>query len=69
MSEYLSSAIKSSANKDVDENGVITFFKKVFGIDLELKLEPDDPVESKVRLVNEAFDSLKEFKSRLEEEV
>lgn len=69
MSEYLSSSIKTSAKKDVDENGVVTFLKKGFGIDLELKLDPDDSIESKLHLVNEAFDCLKEFKSRLEEEV
>jgi len=68
MSEYLSATIKTCAKKDVDENGAITYLKKGFGFDLELKLDPDDPIESKLRLVNEAFECLKEFKSRLEEE-
>ena len=68
MSEYLSASIKTSTKKDVDENGVVTYLKKGFGIDLELKLDPDDPIESKLRLVNEGFECLKEFKSRLEEE-
>lgn len=68
MSEYLSASIKTSTKKDVDENGVITSLKKGFGIDLEFNLDPDDHIESKLRLVNEAFECLKEFKSRLEEE-
>ena len=55
--------------KDVDELGNITITKKGIGLEIELKLDIDDPVEKKLYLVDEVIEYLTDIRSKLQEEV
>ena len=55
--------------KEVDELGNITITKKGIGVDLNLKLDYDEPVEKKLYLVDEVIEYLTDIRSKLQEEV
>ena len=60
---------KTFSRKDVDELGNITITKKGIGVDLNLTLDYDEPVEKKLYLVGEAIEYLTDIRSKLQEEV
>lgn len=60
---------KIFSRKDVDELGNITITKKGIGVDLNLKLDYDEPVEKKLYLVDEVIEYLTDIRSKLQEEV
>jgi len=55
--------------KDVDELGNITITKKGIGVDLNLTIDYDEPVEKKLYLVDEVIEYLTDIRSKLQEEV
>ena len=55
--------------KEVDELGNITITEKGIGVDLNLKLDYDEPVEKKLYLVDEVIEYLTDIRSKLQEEV
>ena len=57
------------SRKDVDELGNITITKKGIGVDLNLTLDYDEPVEKKLYLVDEVIEYLTDIRSKLQEEV
>ena len=57
------------SRKEVDELGNITITEKGVGVDLNLKLDYDDPVEKKLYLVDEVIEYLTDIRSKLQEEV
>ena len=59
---------KIFSRKDVDELGNITFTKKGIGVDLNLTLDCDEPVEKKLYLVDEVIEYLTDIRSKLQEE-
>lgn len=60
---------KTFSRKDVDELGNITITKKGVGVDLNLTLDYDEPVEKKLYLVDEVIEYLTDIRSKLQEEV
>lgn len=60
---------KTFSRKDVDELGNITITKKGIGVDLNLTLDYDEPVEEKLYLVDEVIEYLTDIRSKLQEEV
>ena len=60
---------KTFSRKDVDELGNITITKKGIGVDLNLTLDYDEPVEKKLYLVDEVIEYLTDIRSKLQEEV
>ena len=60
---------KTFSRKDVDELGNITITKKGIGVDLNLTLDYDEPVEKKLYLVGEAIEYLTDIRKKLQEEV
>ena len=60
---------KTFSRKDVDELGNITITKKGIGVDLNLTLDYDEPVEKKLYLVDEAIEYLTDIRSKLKEEI
>ena len=60
---------KTFSRKDVDELGNITITKKGIGVDLNLTLDYDEPVEKKLYLVDEIIEYLTDIRSKLQEEV
>ena len=60
---------KTFSRKDVDESGNITITKKGIGVDLNLTLDYDEPVEKKLYLVDEVIEYLTDIRSKLQEEV
>ena len=60
---------KTFSRKDVDELGNITITKKGIGVDLNLTLDYDDPIEKKLYLVDEVIEYLTDIRSKLQEEV
>ncbi len=60
---------KTFSRRDVDELGNITLTKKGIGVDLNLTLDYDEPVEKKLYLVDEAIEYLTDIRSKLQEEV
>ena len=60
---------KIFSRKDVDELGNITITKKGIGVDLNLTLDYDEPVEKKLYLVDEVIEYLTDIRSKLQEEV
>ena len=60
---------KIFSRKDVDELGNITITKKGIGVDLNLTLDCDEPVEKKLYLVGEVIEYLTDIRSKLQEEV
>ena len=57
------------SRKEVDELGNITITEKGVGVDLNLTLDYDEPVEKKLYLVDEAIEYLTDIRSKLQEEV
>ncbi len=60
---------KTFSRRDVDELGNITITKKGIGVDLNLTLDYDEPVEKKLYLVDEVIEYLTGIRSKLQEEV
>ena len=60
---------KTFSRKDVDELGNITITKKGIGVDLNLTLDYDEPIEKKLYLVDEVIEYLTDIRSKLQEEV
>ena len=60
---------KTFSRKDVDELGNITITKKGIGVDLNLTLDYDEPVDKKLYLVDEVIEYLTDIRSKLQEEV
>lgn len=59
---------KTFSRRDVDESGNITITKKGIGVDLNLTLDYDEPVEKKLYLVDEVIEYLTDIRSKLQEE-
>ena len=57
------------SRKEVDELGNITITEKGVGVDLNLTLDYDEPVEKKLYLVDEVIEYLTDIRSKLQEEV
>ena len=69
MSESLETSITSYYKKQVEMIGLSYPTVRNLGIDLHLVLDCEDPIESKLRLVDEALEQLKGFRIRLEPEI
>ena len=69
MSEYCAISTRNFSRKEVDEFGKVTILRKGIGIDLNLTLDYDEPVEKKLYLVGEAIEYLTDIRSKLQEEV
>ena len=69
MSEYCEISTRSFSRKEVDEFGNTTILNKGIGLEIELKLDCDDPVEKKLQLVDEVIEHLTDIRSKLQEEV
>ena len=69
MSESLEISITSYSRKEVSMISVNYPIVRKLGIDLHLVLDGEDPIESKLRLVDEALEQLKGFRIRLEPEI
>ena len=60
---------KIFSRREVDELGNITITEKGIGVDLNLKLDYDEPVEKKLYLVDEIIEYLTDIRGKLQEEV
>ena len=69
MSEYCAISTRHFSRKEVDEFGKVTILRKGIGVDLNLTLDYDEPVEKKLYLVGEAIEYLTDIRSKLQEEV
>ena len=69
MSEYCAMSTRHFSRKEVDEFGKVTILRKSVGLEIELKLDIDDPVEKKLYLVDEVIEYLTDIRSKLQEEV
>jgi len=69
MSEYCAISTRNFSRKEVDEFGKVTILRKGIGVDLNLTLDYDEPVEKKLYLVDEAIEYLTDIRSKLQEEV
>ena len=69
MSEYCAISTRNSSRKEVDEFGEVTILRKGIGLEIELKLDIDDPVEKKLYLVDEVIEYLTDIRKKLQEEV
>ena len=69
MSEYCAISTRNFSRKKVDEFGKVTILRKSIGLEIELKLDIDDPVEKKLYLVDEVIEYLTDIRSKLQEEV
>ena len=69
MSEYCAISTRNFSRKEVDEFGKVTILRKSIGLEIELKLDIDDPVEKKLYLVDEVIEYLTDIRSKLQEEV
>ena len=69
MSESLETSITSYYKKQVKMSGLNYPNVRNLGIDLHLVLDSEDPIESKLRLVDEALEQLKGFRILLEPEI
>ena len=69
MSEYCAISTRNFSRKEVDEFGKVTILRKAIGLEIELKLDIDDPVEKKLYLVDEVIEYLTDIRSKLQEEV
>ena len=68
MSEYCVISTRNFSRKEVDEFGKVTILRKDIGLEIELKLDMDDPVEKKLYLVDEVIEYLTGIRSKLQEE-
>ena len=69
MRESLEISVTNHSRKKVDMIGVNYPLVRNLGIDLHLVLACEDPIESKLRLVDEAIERLKAFRILLEPEI
>ena len=69
MSEYCAISTRNFSRKEVDEFGKVTILRKDIGLEVELKLDIDDPVEKKLYLVDEVIEHLTDIRKKLQEEV
>ena len=69
MSEYCAISTRHFSRKEVDEFGKVTILRKGTGVEIELKLDIDDPVEKKLYLVDEVIEYLTDIRKKLQEEV
>ena len=69
MSEYCAISTRNFSRKEVDELGKVTILRKSIGLEIELKLDIDDPVEKKLYLVDEVIEYLTDIRKKLQEEV
>ena len=60
---------KTFSRKEVDEFAKVTILRKGIGVDLNLTLDYDEPVEKKLYLVDEAIEYLTDIRRKLQEEV
>ena len=68
MSEYCAISTRNFSRREVDEFGKVTILRKDIGLEIELKLDIDDPVEKKLYLVDEVIEYLTDIRSKLQEE-
>ena len=68
MSEYCAISTRNFSRKEEDEFGKVTILRKGIGVDLNLTLDYDEPVEKKLYLVDEAIEYLTDIRSKLQEE-
>ena len=68
MSEYCAISTRNSSRKEVDKFGNVTILRKGIGLEIELKLDIDDPVEKKLYLVDEVIEYLTDIRSKVQEE-
>ena len=69
MSEYCAISTRNFSRKEVDKFGKVTILRRCTGLEIELKLDIDDPVEKKLYLVDEVIEYLTDIRSKLQEEV
>ena len=69
MNEYCAVSTRNFSRKEVDEFGKVTILRKSIGLEIELKLGIDDPVEKKLYLVDEVIEYLTDIRKKLQEEV
>ena len=69
MSEHYVVSTRNFSRKEVDEFGKVTILRKSIGLEIELKLDIDDPVEKKLYLVDEVIEYLTDIRKKLQEEV
>ena len=69
MSEYCAVSTRNFSRKEVDKFGRVTILRKGIGLEIELKLDIDEPVEKKLYLVDEVIEYLTDIRSKLQEEV
>ena len=69
MSEHCVVSTRNFSRKEVDEFGKVTILRKSIGLEIELKLDIDDPVEKKLYLVDEVIEYLTDIRKKLQEEV
>lgn len=69
MSEYCAISTRNFSRKEVDKFGKVTILRKGIGLEIELKLDIDDPVEKKLYLVDEVIEYLTDIRSKLQEEI
>ena len=69
MSEHCAVSTRNFSCKEVDEFGKFTILRKDIGLEVELKLDIDDPVEKKLYLVDEVIEYLTDIRKKLQEEV
>jgi len=68
MSEYCAISTRNFSRKEVDEFGKVTILRKGIGVELNLTLDYDEPIEKKLYLVDEAIEYLTDIRSKLQEE-
>ena len=69
MSEYCEVSTRHFSRKEVNEFGKVTILSKSIGLEIELKLDIDDPVEKKLYLVDKVIEYLTDIRRKLQEEV
>ena len=69
MSVYCAISTRNFSRKEADEFGKVTILRKGIGVDLNLTLDYDEPVEKKLYLVDEAIEYLTDIRSKLKEEI
>ena len=68
MSEYCVIFTRNFSRKEVDEFGKVTILREDIGLEIELKLDINDPVEKKLYLVDVVIEYLTDIRSKLQEE-
>ena len=68
MSEYCAISTRNFSRKEADKFSKVTILRECIGLEIELKLDIDDPVEKKLYLVDEVIEYLTDIRSKLQEE-